>query len=106
MLTITGDKARMERRTAADLVRRIWEGTVQVDASQSPKRIGMFSPGDNKNQLLGVYSLEGDTLKICHSKSANEYPRDFTAEAGSGQAGRRVHPRSRHVRARILSSVP
>jgi uncharacterized protein (TIGR03067 family) len=59
----------------------------KLDAGKKPKAIDWL-PGD-KNRLskplLGIYELEGDTLKICWGKQGGERPREFKSTAGGDE---------------------
>src|SRR5581483_4019740 len=57
------------------------EGTISVDPSKKPKEIDTVTTADKKKSL-GIYDLDGDTLKICVGKS--ERPKEFDAKKGSG----------------------
>jgi uncharacterized protein (TIGR03067 family) len=55
------------------------EGTYKLDPSQSPKRIDISrknGPKEGRDQL-GIYSLAGNTLKICTFGSAKIRPDSF-----------------------------
>jgi uncharacterized protein (TIGR03067 family) len=34
---------------------------------------------------LGIYALDGDTLKICYTMPGGERPKDFDSAVGSGR---------------------
>lgn len=75
-LTIKGDKAshpESEGRTA--------EATIKLDPSKKPKAIDitpLTDPGKGKT-LLGIYSIEGDTLKLCIANFGVDRPTEFKA---------------------------
>jgi uncharacterized protein (TIGR03067 family) len=55
------------------------EGTYKLDPSQSPRRIDISrknGPKEGRDQL-GIYSLAGNTLKICTFGSAKARPDSF-----------------------------
>jgi len=60
---------------------------VKLDASKKPKAIDLTSlDGKSKGAvLLGIYQLDGDTLKLCVASEPkiNERPSRFTSEVGS-----------------------
>lgn len=62
----------------------IFDGTVVVDASKSPKTIDITpESGEQKGKTIpGIYEVAGDSLKVCSGK---ERPTDLTAAAGSGR---------------------
>jgi len=56
-----------------------------VDPSKKPKAIDYtMTEGPTKGKThLGIYELDGDTLKFCFAAPGNERPTDFTAKEGS-----------------------
>ena len=61
-----------------------FEGSMKVDATA--KSIDMM-PADGKYKgktLLGIYELDGDTLKICFAEPGKERPKTFVSKADSG----------------------
>jgi RNA polymerase sigma-70 factor (ECF subfamily) len=61
--------------------------TFKLDPTQKPKAIDLTpQDGPAKGQTVpGIYSLEGDTLKLCVSNGeVGNRPTDFTTKAGSG----------------------
>lgn len=60
-------------------------GTYKVDSTKDPKRIDLrYEEGYDKGTVLyGIYKLDGDTLTICASESADSRPKDFTSKTGS-----------------------
>ena len=61
-----------------------FEGSMKVDATA--KSIDLI-PGDGKYKgktLLGIYELDGDTLKICFAEPGKERPKTFVSKADSG----------------------
>ena len=61
--------------------------TYKLDPAAKPAGFDMThadGPDKGKTQK-GIYSFEGDSLKICFGE-AGRRPREFTAKAGSGQA--------------------
>ncbi len=63
------------------------EGAYKLDPSKSPKQIDISrkdGPAAGRNQVA-VYSLAGNTLKICSGGSAKDRPDGFDTR---GQAGR------------------
>jgi uncharacterized protein (TIGR03067 family) len=61
-------------------------GTFVLDPGKKPKTIDIkFTEGPEKgNTSLGIYELDGDTLKICLTITAKDRPTEFAAKAKSG----------------------
>jgi uncharacterized protein (TIGR03067 family) len=56
--------------------------TFELDASSKPKTIDITVEfGDQKATLKGIYTLDGDELKICFGQ---ERPKEFPKDAGAG----------------------
>ena len=81
-LVFKGDKF---TATAGD--RLIMEGTLQVDPTKKPRAVDLKSTkGRLQGQTgLGIYELDGDTLKLCLVEPTRDRPSDFTSKAGSGR---------------------
>jgi uncharacterized protein (TIGR03067 family) len=63
------------------------EGTYKLDPSKSPKQIDISrkdGPAEGRNQLA-VYSLAGNTLKICSAGSDKERPDGFATRGKEGR---------------------
>jgi uncharacterized protein (TIGR03067 family) len=75
VLTFEGDKVKMMRGDQQH------EMTFKLDPSKKPKWITvdiMGKPGE------GIYSLEGDTLKVCHGEGDNApRPTEFASKEGT-----------------------
>jgi uncharacterized protein (TIGR03067 family) len=59
-------------------------GTFKLDAAAKPKTLDMM-PGEGRYKgktLLGIYELEGDTLKVAFAEPGKDRPTDFTPKAG------------------------
>jgi uncharacterized protein (TIGR03067 family) len=71
------------------LVRRghaiLQAGGLQVNPSKSPRTVNaMVKAGEHKGKvMLGIYALEGDTLKVCLDVEGEERPKEFKSAAGS-----------------------
>jgi uncharacterized protein (TIGR03067 family) len=59
--------------------------TVKLDPSRKPKAIDLTGQsGSYKGKtILGIYTLEGDTLKICANWEGGERPKAFNVEGGA-----------------------
>jgi uncharacterized protein (TIGR03067 family) len=57
------------------------KGTFKLDASGKPRTIDMVFPGvpDAKNRQvgLGIYEVDGDTLKLCYGPDGVKRPTEF-----------------------------
>ena len=57
--------------------------TITVDPAKSPKQIDITREfGTTKKTALGIYSLDGKTLKICADDSGKERPTAFETKKG------------------------
>jgi uncharacterized protein (TIGR03067 family) len=60
-------------------------GTQKLDPSKSPKTIDVtMTEGPNKGTvMLGIYEIEGDTLKVCFDSEGKKRPTEFKSAPGS-----------------------
>jgi uncharacterized protein (TIGR03067 family) len=60
-------------------------GTQKLDPSKSPKTIdAMITEGQNKGAvMLGIYEIDGDTLKVCFDEAGKKRPTEFKSAPGS-----------------------
>lgn len=60
-------------------------GMLKIDPTKAPKTVNAaIMRGPQKGDImLGIYTLEGDALKMCFHLPGDERPKDFTAPAGS-----------------------
>ena len=65
----------------------VMKARIAIDPSGKPKTIDydvIDGPTKGKKQL-GIYELEGDTVKFCFGSPGAERPPDFTSKAGDGR---------------------
>lgn len=55
-------------------------GAFQLDSSKQPKTIDISM---GRQTMLGIYEMDGDTLKVCYGRNGVERPTEFKAAAGS-----------------------
>jgi uncharacterized protein (TIGR03067 family) len=69
-------------------------GTQKLDPSKSPKTIDVtMTEGPNKGTvMLGIYEIDGDTLKVCFDPEGKKRPTEFKSAPGS-QTFVNVHKR-------------
>ena len=60
-------------------------GTQKIDPSKSPKTIDVtMTEGPNKGTvMLGIYEIDGDTLKVCFDPQGKKRPTEFKSAPGS-----------------------
>jgi uncharacterized protein (TIGR03067 family) len=60
-------------------------GTQKLDPSKSPKAIDVtMTEGPNKGAvMLGIYEIDGDTLKVCFDPQGKTRPTEFKSLPGS-----------------------
>jgi len=77
-LTITTDRVKATQNERRDL----GVGTFKLDLTKKPwKMDGTRADGRRKGEIyLGIYSLEGDTLKWCVSTPGNKRPTEFVTK--------------------------
>jgi uncharacterized protein (TIGR03067 family) len=58
-----------------------------IDPGKKPKTIDYtMTDGPTKGKTqLGIYELDGDTVKFCFAAPGKERPQDFTTKEGSGR---------------------
>jgi RNA polymerase sigma factor (sigma-70 family) len=63
-----------------------YELTFKLDETRTPKAVdeALVKPEKGDKPYLGIYSLEGETLKFCFSDPGEKRPTEFTAKPGSG----------------------
>jgi len=80
-LTLTKVRYKIERGTEV-----VFDSQYTLDVSQHPAHIDIVgTEGDDKGRKAqGIYSLKGDTLKICHTLPGKARPTAFDSTPGSG----------------------
>jgi len=58
---------------------------IKMDSTRKPKTIDMISEAKTPDgkQILGIYELKDDDLKVCYGKEGGERPTEFATKAGS-----------------------
>ena len=61
-------------------------GTHKLDPSTKPNSVdAKITEGEGKGgSMLGIYELNGDTLKVCFDMQGKKRPTEFKAPSGSG----------------------
>jgi uncharacterized protein (TIGR03067 family) len=91
-VTFEGDQVRMQTEYVNPRLKEIRpdlhlendvEGIVHLNTGTNPRRITFIRP-DSQTSLLGVYSLEGDVLRICYYPDPGrvEYPTELRTKPG------------------------
>ena len=80
VLTFEGDKHTVKKGNEV-----IQVGTQKLDPSRSPKAIDVtLTEGVNKGAvMLGIYEINGDTLKVCFDAEGKKRPTQFKSAPGS-----------------------
>jgi uncharacterized protein (TIGR03067 family) len=80
ILTFEGDKHTLKY---GDKVFQV--GTQKIDPSKSPKTIDVtLTEGASKGTvMLGIYEIDGDTLKVCFDPEGKKRPTELKSSAGS-----------------------
>jgi uncharacterized protein (TIGR03067 family) len=58
-------------------------GTIKLDETKTPKEMDAIST--EKEVMLGIYELEGDSYKVCFAPAGKPRPTEFTSTPGNGQ---------------------
>jgi uncharacterized protein (TIGR03067 family) len=63
------------------------KGRLTLDPSKTPKHLdAQFErPGGEKGKTVGIYELDGDTLRVCFAPEGKERPTAFRTQPGSDQ---------------------
>jgi uncharacterized protein (TIGR03067 family) len=78
---VKGDKYTINPRPGVTI-----EGTFKIDPTTKPKQVdATASAGPNKGKtMMGIYEIDGDTLKICYALPGKDRPTEFGSKEGSG----------------------
>ncbi len=77
-LTFTKDKPAPEKPAPEEKTAK-----VKLDGSKSPKWINIVAvTGLASDEVLGIYSLDRDELRICLSRKGKDRPKGFATKAG------------------------
>jgi len=79
-LTLTRDRYKTEKGSEV-----LFDSSYAVDAAKSPKQISMIGTEGNLKgkEAQGIYSIEGDTLRICYTMPGDKRPEKFESASGS-----------------------
>ncbi len=90
-ITFAGDKFTVKR--GAEVIQA---GTQKLDPSKSPKTIDVvMTEGLNKGAvMLGIYEIDGDTLRVCFDEAGMKRPTEFKSVPGT-QTFVNVHKRAK-----------
>jgi uncharacterized protein (TIGR03067 family) len=80
-ITFQGDKFEVKQGNTV-----VFAGTHKLDPAKNPKTIDLtVTGGDGKGTVqLGIYELQGDTLKACFDPKGKKRPAEFATTTGSG----------------------
>ena len=81
--TITFERDKFTVKAGGQVVQA---GTQVLDAGKKPKAVdATVTEGEGKGTtMLGIYELDGDTLKACFDPQGKKRPTEFKSAAGSG----------------------
>ena|SRR5438445_6060027 len=81
-LTVTFAGAKFTVKKGDEVIQA---GTQKLDPSKSPKTIDvMMTEGLKKGAvMLGIYEIDGDTLRVCFDEEGKKRPTEFKSAAGS-----------------------
>ena len=82
-MTVTFEGGKFTVKTGDEVIQ---VGTEKLDPSKSPKAIDVtMTEGPNKGAvMLGIYEIDGDTLKVCFDPQGKKRPTEFKSTPGSG----------------------
>ncbi|MCI0641493.1 MAG: TIGR03067 domain-containing protein [Gemmataceae bacterium] len=59
------------------------QGTYKIDPGKKPKQIDLADPDRRKAKYVGIYEVEGESLKIRFHEDKEARPKAFTTEKGT-----------------------
>ena len=79
-LTISGDRYSVKTKEGTDV------GTLKLDETQNPRTMDATKTEgfDAGKVVKAIYSIEGDTLKVCCILDDGQRPTEMTTKEGSG----------------------
>ena len=79
-LTLTSDRYKTEKGSEV-----LFDSTYSVDRTKNPNQINMVGTEGalRGKEAYGIYSLEGDTLRICYTMPGEQRPQAFESTPGS-----------------------
>jgi len=76
-ITIAGNKITVDEDGMVS------EGSFTIDAGKKPAQIDLVPPKADEGKNLGIYQVEGDTLKLCYGRPGADRPTEFATKAKS-----------------------
>jgi uncharacterized protein (TIGR03067 family) len=66
----------------------VFTGIFKIDSAKKPKEIDFMEESDTKGEKtkLGIYEIDGDTIKFCLAPLGKPRPTEFTSKQGSGHS--------------------
>jgi uncharacterized protein (TIGR03067 family) len=61
----------------------VGSGTFKIDATKKPKTIDSFPANLAGKAILGIYQIDGDTMKTCYAPPGKDRPTEFSSKKGS-----------------------
>jgi uncharacterized protein (TIGR03067 family) len=65
----------------------LFEATIKLDPNKRPKALDATQTSDGPGKgktTLGIYEIEGNTLRTCSAEPGKDRPTEFSAKSGSG----------------------
>jgi uncharacterized protein (TIGR03067 family) len=64
------------------------EGTIEINPDKNPKTLDAKgkSPDGKEEKSVGIYEIDGDTMRVCFVPEGTERPTKFETKAGSKAA--------------------